>query len=66
MNTYLFTKDQLVRALSEWNVIHPAPKKGKCLVIAWPDGVSMATVVMHNQKSTYGKALYKVDLKLKG
>ena len=66
MTTYFWTKDQLIRVFSEWNVEHQVPKKGKSVVVAWPDGKSMATVVIHNQKSTYGKTLYKVDLKLKG
>jgi hypothetical protein len=64
MPEYLYTKDQTLKVFSAWGVKESLPKKSQKTLIAFPPGADfrVGTVTVHDQKSTYGKTLYKIVL----
>lgn len=59
--TDFFLKDQLLRALKDWNCIGKPPKKGENTIITWPNGTipNIAVIELSGMKTTHGKPLYK-------
>ncbi len=60
---YYYTKDQMLKVFEAWGVTEPLPKKGRKVLVAFPPGreIRMATVTVHDRKSTYGKTLFRVE-----
>lgn len=58
-----FLKDQLLTVFHGWGVTEPLPKKGRSVVVAFPGPavLNTATVTLHENRSTHGKPLYKVE-----
>lgn len=62
MFSCLYTKEQLFAVLQKWNTEPQAPTKKKKVLIAFPDGRSVATITKSDKKSPYGKSLYLVEI----
>lgn len=62
--TYVYTKDQLLKVLEAWGVDASPPKKRESLVLTFPPpaALDLATVTLHPEKGVYGNALYTVEL----
>lgn len=63
MYVLLDTKDQLLHLFKAWDITEQPPKKGKKIVVSFPKGkfnFTLAEIFVHDQKSTYGKTLYKI------
>ena len=62
MQTYLYNKQQMLQVISAWGVEAKLPTKGKKTVVSWPAPtvLDLAEITVADQKSTYGKTLYKV------
>lgn len=61
--TYLYTAAQTLKVLESWGVKDPLPKKGSKLLISLPAQVlNLATIAVHDEKSTYDKKLYRIEL----
>lgn len=65
MNTYwanYYTKEQAQGLLIGWDCREPLPRKGFKIIIALANR-ELIEVSRHTQPSTYGKPLYKVEMK---
>ena len=60
----LNTKEQLLHIFAAWGVKEPIPGKGKKVIIGFPPPAAfrMATIIKSDKRSTYGKALYQIEL----
>ena len=66
--SYSFTRDQLQRLFSTWNVTEPLPGPTKAVYVNFPHPaqLSLARVTRSPHKSTYGKLLYLVEFTARG
>ena len=57
-----YTLDQLMLLLKQWSCTDPPPGKGQKLLVCFPAPAepNMVTIRLHDQKSTYGKRLWKL------
>lgn len=62
MQTYLYNKQQMLHVISAWGVDAKLPTKGKKTVVSWPAPtvLDLAEITVDDQKTTYGKTMYKV------
>ena len=62
MTTY-YTKDQAERIIVEWGLVQPLPRKGMQVDIQWAGGKmpNQCTITVSEDKSTYGKTLYRFE-----
>ena len=62
MQTYLYNKQQMLHVISAWGVDAQLPTKGKKTVVSWPAPtvLDLAEITVDDQKTTYGKTMYKV------
>ena len=62
MQTYRYNKQQMLQVISSWGVIAELPKKGKKTIVAWPAPtvLDLAEITVDENKTTYGKTMYKV------
>lgn len=58
----LYTKEQLFDVLRGWSTEPQVPTKKNKVLIAFPDGQSVATITKSDKKSPYGKSLYLVEI----
>lgn len=62
---YYNLKDAAVLLLRAWGFDTELPRKGQLVRHNFPNG-DVVWVQVHNQKSTYGKTLYRFTMKLTG
>jgi hypothetical protein len=61
---YMYTAEQMLKVFEGWGVTEPLPKKRQKVFVAFPKPAnpSQAVVTRSKGKSTYGKALYHVEM----
>lgn len=59
-----YLKDQILKLMREWNCSEPLPTKKTRVIIGFPPSAQyrLGIITKHDQKSTYGKPLYKLLL----
>lgn len=61
-NVHYWTKDQFRVICSSWNTLGDLPTRKKPRVITFEGKrPNRATITVHDQKSTYGKTLYRCE-----
>ena len=61
---YMYTAEQMRKVFEGWGVIESLPRLNGKVIVAFPAPAnpSQAVVTRMKEKSTYGKALYRVEM----